>query len=109
MVFPEKTSDVRYTVLSIEVFGRRDKDLEAVWPDLAKFRQFGTSLQVFGKNVDGLFLICKILSLLWQICDIIVLIFIVANGQIMKNNLTIWSHCLEWKGKTKINETSRVS
>ena len=33
------------------------------------------------------------LSLLWQICDI-VLIFIAANGIILKNNLTIWSHWL---------------
>ena len=33
------------------------------------------------------------LSLLGQICDIIVLIFIFANDQIVKNNLTIWSHC----------------
>ena len=31
---------------------------------------------------------------LWQICDIIGLIFIIANGQILKNNLTIWSHLL---------------
>ena len=31
-------------------------------------------------------------SLLLQVCDIIRLIFIVANGQILKNNLTIWSH-----------------
>ena len=33
-------------------------------------------------------------SLLWQVYDIIGLIFIVANGQIWKNNLTIWSHCV---------------
>ena len=30
---------------------------------------------------DGISLFGKILSLLWQICDIIVLIFIVANDQ----------------------------
>ena len=34
-----------------------------------------------------------VLSLLWQIWYIIGLILIVANGQILKNNLTIWSHC----------------
>ena len=34
----------------------------------------------------------KMLTLLWQICDIIRLIFIVANGQKLKNNLSIWSH-----------------
>ena len=38
------------------------------------------------------FLFGTMLSLLWQICDIIGLIFIVTNGQILKNNLTIWSH-----------------
>ena len=32
------------------------------------------------------------LSLLWQICDIIRIIFLFANGQILKNKLTIWSH-----------------
>ena len=35
------------------------------------------------------------LSLFWQICDIIGLIFIVANSQILKINLTIWSHWAE--------------
>ena len=38
------------------------------------------------------FLFGKMLSLFWQICDIIGLIFIVANGLILKNNITIWSH-----------------
>ena len=33
------------------------------------------------------------LSLFWQFCNIIRLIFIVANGQTLKNNLTILSHC----------------
>ena len=39
------------------------------------------------------FLFGKMLSLLWQNSDIIRLIFIVANGQILKNYLAIWSHC----------------
>ena len=39
------------------------------------------------------FLFGKMLSLLWQICDIIGLIFILATGQILKNNQTILSHC----------------
>ena len=38
------------------------------------------------------FLFDKMLSLLWQICDIIGLILIVAHGQILKNNLTFWSY-----------------
>ena len=35
------------------------------------------------QNFDGLFVFGKLLSLLWQICYIIVLIFIVANDQIL--------------------------
>ena len=38
------------------------------------------------------FFLGKMLSLLWQICDIIELILIVINGQLLKNNLNIWSH-----------------
>ena len=62
--------------------------LQTVWPDLANFCHFGKFLTVY-------FLFGKVLSLLWQICDIIWLIFIVSNGPILKNNLTIWSHCLQ--------------
>ena len=47
-------------------------------------------LKVFGKFLISYF---QILSLLWQNCDIIGLVFIVANGQILQNNLTIWPHC----------------
>ena len=50
-------------------------DPSAVWPDLAKFRHFGIFLTVY------------------FVFDNIVLIFIVANGQILKNNLIILSHC----------------
>ena len=39
------------------------------------------------------FLFVKMQSLLWQICHIIGKIFSVANDQILKNDLTIWSHC----------------
>ena len=62
-------------------------------PDLAKFHHFGISLKVLSKFLTVYFLFGKMLSLLWQTCDIIELIFIVANGQILKKNLTIWSHC----------------
>ena len=64
-----------------------------VWPDLATFCHLGKSLQVFGKFLTVYFLIGIILSPPGQTCDIIWLIFIVANGQILKKNLTIWSHC----------------
>ena len=39
------------------------------------------------------FLFGKMLSILWQICDIMGLVSFVSNGQILKYNLTIWSHC----------------
>ena len=70
----------------------------AVWPDLAKFHHFGKSLQI-NQFFTVYFWFGKMLSLIWQICDIIGLIFIVANGQILKNNLTIWSHC--WRSKSR--------
>ena len=68
-------------------------NFRAVWPDLAKFCHFGKSFPVSGKFLTVYFLVGKILSWLWQFCDIIGLIFIAANGQILKNNLTIWSQC----------------
>ena len=72
----------------------RVRSLVAVWPDLAKFRHFGTILQVFGQFLTVYLLLVKLVNLLWQICYNTGLIFIVANGPILKHNLTIWSHCL---------------
>ena len=46
----------------------------------------------------GKFLKVYLLILLWQTYDIVVLIFIVVNGQVLKNNLTIWSHWLPVPG-----------
>ena len=63
-----------------------------VWPDLAKVYKFLANFECF-------FLFGKMLSQFWHICDILGLIFIVANGQILKNNLTIWSH---WSGLMNI-------
>ena len=51
-----------------------------VWPDWAKFRHFGKILKVFFKFLKFYFLFGKMLSLFWQICYIIGLILIVANG-----------------------------
>ena len=70
-----------------------------MWPDLAKFRQFGNTLQIFGNFLTVHFLFGKMLSLLWQISDTIRLVFFSANGQILKNNLAIWSH---WSTLIKI-------
>ena len=56
--------------------------------DVTRFCEISPLWQIF----NGLFLIWQMLSLLWQICDIIGLIFKVPNGQILKNNVTNWSH-----------------
>ena len=65
--------------------------IPSAWPDLTKFCHFCKDFQVSGKYLTVYFLFGKMFSLLWQIWYIIGLIFIVANGQIMINNLTIWS------------------
>ena len=54
---------------------------QAVWPDLEKFRHFGKILQAFGKFFTVYFLFGRMLSLIWQICDIIGLSFIVVNAK----------------------------
>ena len=51
--------------------------MQAVWPDLAKFRHFGKNLKIFDKYLTVNFLFGKMLSLLWQIFDIIGLVFMV--------------------------------
>ena len=53
-----------------------------IWQNFTSLWQFSTVY----------FLFCKMMDLLWQIWNIIWLIFIVANSQILKSNLTIWSH-----------------
>ena len=57
--------------------------ISPIWQNLTSLWQFFNSL----------FLFFKMMGLLWQIWNILWIIFIVANGQILKNNLTIWSHC----------------
>ena len=39
------------------------------------------------------FLVGKILDRLWQISNAIGQVFIDINGQMLKNNRAIWSHC----------------
>ena len=60
----------------------------------------GKILQAFGNFLTVYFLFGKMLGLLWQICYTIGLNFIVVNGQILKNNLTIWLH---WMSKTNFS------
>ena len=70
----------------------KQSEFKPVWPDLAKFRHFGKILQSFGKLLGHYFLFGKIVNLHWEICYITGLIIIVVNGQILKHDLTIWSH-----------------
>ena len=70
-----------------------------VWPDLAKLCHFGKILLVFSNFLKVYFLFGKMLSLLWQLCFILGLIFIVTNGQILQINLTVWSHWVTHEAK----------
>ena len=65
---------------------------QSVWPYLAKFLQFVQNITSLGKILTVNFLFGKLLSLLWRICYIIWQFFTIANGLILKNNPTIWSH-----------------
>ena len=51
------------------------------------------NIQSLGQFFRGYVLLCKILDLLWQILCAIGQIFFYQNGQMLKNNLAIWSHC----------------
>ena len=63
---------------------------------LRNFATLAKVQHVVCKYLTVYFLFGKTISLLWQICDIIGLIFIIANGKILKNNLTIWSRWSRW-------------
>ena len=66
--------------------------------------RFGENLQVFGKWLTVYFLFGKMLNLLWQICHISELNIVVAKGQKLKHNLTIWSHWLGAEGRAQRND-----
>ena len=66
----------------------RERECDQIWRNFATLAKLYKSLAYF--------LFGKMLNLLWQICDIIGLIFIVAHGQILKNNIAIWSHWSKW-------------
>ena len=63
-------------------------------PDLAKFIHFGKNLEIFGSILKVYLLFGKVVNPLWDNMYSLGQIFIVVNGQILKNNLAIWSHCL---------------
>ena len=62
-----------------------------VWPDLAKFRHFGTTLKYFGRFESVHLVFAKSLSLFRPICNAIGQILIAVNSQILNKNLVIWS------------------
>ena len=69
-------------------------EISPLWQNFTSLWQILTIYFIFG----------KMLSLLWKTWNIIGLIFIVANGKILNNNLTIWSHLLEANDKSLSKE-----
>ena len=65
--------------ISVTIFG----EISPPWEKFTSLWQFFDSLFLIWQNVEPTL----------ANCDIIGLICIVANSQILKNNLTIWSHC----------------
>ena len=63
-----------------------------VWPNLAKFHQFGNILKVLCDYMRAYLVLGKNLNLLWSSFYAIGQILIVPNGLIFTNNLVIWSH-----------------
>ena len=70
-----------------EMWRYKHRGFSSVWPDLAKFRHFCKILNVLVYLLFG-----KILDLLWETLYPIGQIFVDVNGQMLKNNLVIWSH-----------------
>ena len=72
---------------------------DQIWQNLATMTKFYKSLATF-----WLFI-----SYLAKQCYIIGLIFIVASGQILKHNLTIWSHCTHFIHVLKTSKIAYVT
>ena len=64
-----------------------------VWPELANFRLFGNNLKVFGQFLEALFTFWQNFEPIFANLCSIGQIYTVINGQILYNNLIIWSHC----------------
>ena len=74
----------------------RRMQCDEIWRNWAKICIKFTSLW---QILTAYFLLGKMLSLLWQIGDIVGLIFSVPNGKILINNPKIWSHWSHGGGK----------
>ena len=62
---------------------------DQIWRSFANLEK---KLKAFGKFWRFYFLICKMFSVLCQIVTLLSKFFIIGNGQMLKNNLNIWSH-----------------
>ena len=76
--------------------------VDSVQPDLAKFRHFGTILKALGKFLMVYLVFGKILIILWQKCFNIGQVFIVVDGQILKNNFGISSHWVDLNHRSQV-------
>ena len=76
-------NNIQQHLLRLQRIVTRFGKILPLWQKFKSLWQFLTAYFLFG----------KVLNLLWQICEIVGLIFIFANGQMLKNNLTLWSHC----------------
>ena len=68
--------------------------LAAVWPDLAKFLHLGKIFKVLVNFWGFIYYFGKLWTDFGKILYVIGQIFIDVNGQMLKNNLAIWWHCL---------------
>ena len=82
----------------------RRRDGYPVWPDLAKIRHFCEILHVFGNFLWVYLVLSTIFNLLWLILYATGQIFLVTYGQILCQNIIIFSHCL---GKTKTKDEKK--
>ena len=78
----------RWTLMSASV--TRFGENSPIWQNCTSLGKLLTFFDIFWHFLY--FLFSKMLSILWQICYSIGLIFIATNGQILKNNLTILSY-----------------
>ena len=69
-------------------------EIPPLWQNLQSYGQISRDYLVFNQNM------AKYSTFFWQILYTFGQIFIDVNGQMLKNNLAIWSH---WSG-IKINE-----
>ena len=71
------------------------EELQAVWPDWAKFRHLDKLSKIFGKYLVVYLVLDKILICFGKLIIHFKEIWSIERSQIMKNNVTIWTHWLQ--------------